>query len=104
MPSLKDSVRFPRDILIVAAPIVGLGAIGNVIGLSTLTGGAIINLGYVVAIVFGGLILQSQGSGRRELGLGKPASWWKTALPCSTPVRCDTVYWSGMTSNCRYSP
>lgn len=69
-----------RDILIVAAPIVGLGAIGNVIGLSTLTGGAIINLGYIVAIVFGGVILRSQGSGWREVGLGKPASWWKSAL------------------------
>lgn len=38
-----------RDILIVATPIVVLGAVGNMIGLSTLVGGTIINLGYVLA-------------------------------------------------------
>jgi len=69
-----------RDILFVAAPIIGLGATGNVVGLSTLTGGAIINLGYVLAIIFGGLILKRQGSGWREIGLRGPASWLKMAL------------------------
>lgn len=72
--------RVLRDILIVAAPIVLLGAVGNIVGLSTLVGGAIINLGYVLAIVLGGFLLQRQGSGWREIGLGAPASWWKTAL------------------------
>lgn len=70
--------RVLRDILIVASPIVGLAIVGNAIGLSTLAGGAIINLGYVLAIIVGGIILKRQGSGWREIGLEKPASWLKT--------------------------
>ena len=72
--------RALRDILIVASPVVVLGAVGNVVGLSTLAGGAIVNLGYVLMIIFGGLILKRQGSSWREIGLGKPPSWVKTAL------------------------
>jgi hypothetical protein len=67
------------DILIVAAPIVLLGAIGNLIGLGTLAGGAVINLGYVLAILLGSLILKRQDSSWSKVGLKKPASWWKTA-------------------------
>ena len=52
-----------RDIFLVALPIISLGAAGNIIGLSTLTGGAIINLGDVLAIIIGALILRQQGSG-----------------------------------------
>ena len=40
-----------RDILIVASPIIVLGVVGNVVGLSMLAGGAIINLGYVLAFI-----------------------------------------------------
>jgi membrane protease YdiL (CAAX protease family) len=69
-----------RDIVIVAAPIIVLGAIGNILGLSTLIGGAFINLGYVLSIVLGGFILQRQGSSWREIGLKQPASWLKTVL------------------------
>lgn len=69
-----------RDILIVACPIVLLGVAGNIIGLNTLTGGAVINLGYVLAIVAGGLVLRRQGSGWRNVGLRRPASRPKTAL------------------------
>jgi membrane protease YdiL (CAAX protease family) len=68
------------NILIVAAPIVLLGAVGNVIGLGTLAGGAVINLGYVLAIILGSLILKRQNSGWGEIGLKRPASWLKTAL------------------------
>lgn len=69
-----------RDILIVASPIVLLGIVGNIIGLSTLTGGAIINLGYVLSILFGGFILKQQNNSWKELGLAKPANWLKTTL------------------------
>jgi hypothetical protein len=72
--------RALRDILIVGSPVVVLGAVGNVVGLSTLAGGAIVNLGYVLMIIFGGIILKRQGSSWREIGLGKPASWVKTSL------------------------
>ena len=79
--SEEKHLRPLTDILIVATPIIVLGVIGNVIGLDTLVGGAVINLGYVLAIIFGGLILHRQGSGWRKIGLGKPASWFRTILP-----------------------
>jgi uncharacterized protein len=82
-PELENIFSHPRvlrDILIVASPIIVLGVLGNVIGLSTLAGGAIINFGYVLAIIVGGIILNRQGSGWREIGLAKPARWLNTIL------------------------
>ena len=72
--------RALRDILIVGSPVMILGAVGNLIGLSSLAGGAIINLGYVLMIVLGCFILARQGSSWRDIGLKKPPSWLKTAL------------------------
>jgi membrane protease YdiL (CAAX protease family) len=72
--------RALRDILIVGAPIIILAAAGNVIGVGTLVGGAIINLGYVLMIILGGFILKRQSSNWSEIGMGKPAGWLKTAL------------------------
>ena len=69
-----------RDIVAAGAPIVVLGVAGNLIGLGTLPGGAVINLGYVLMIIVGGLILQRQSSSWREIGLERPASWPKTAM------------------------
>ena len=69
-----------RDILIVGSPLVLLAAVGNIVGLSTLLGIAIINLGYVMMILLGGLLLKCQGSSWREIGLGKPKSLPKTLL------------------------
>lgn len=69
-----------RDILVVALPIVVLGAIGNQVGLGTLLGGVIINLGYVLAILLGGFILNRQGSNWKEIGLQRPSNWAKTVL------------------------
>lgn len=68
------------DILVVASPIVVLGVIGNQVGLSTLLGGAIINLGYVLAILLGGFVLKRQGSSWNEIGLQQPPNWVKTVL------------------------
>ena len=79
----EDGISRPRVlwvILVVASPIVVLGVIGNLIGLSTLLGGAIINLGYVLAILLGGFILKQQASSWKEIGLGRPANWLKTIL------------------------
>lgn len=75
-----SSPRVLRDILIVASPIVFFGIAGNIIGISTLTGGAVVNFGYLLAIILGGLLLKHQGSSWSKIGLGKPASGWKTAL------------------------
>jgi membrane protease YdiL (CAAX protease family) len=68
-----------RDLLIVGSPILLLAVAGNIVGIGTLPGGAIVNLGYVLAICIGGLLLQLQGSGWRHIGLARPASGWKTA-------------------------
>lgn len=68
-----------RDILIVGSPILLLGTAGTIAGIGTLLGGLIVNLGYVLAIIIGGRILQLQGSSWRSIGLAKPASWLKTA-------------------------
>lgn len=67
-----------RDILIVGSPIIVMGIIGNLIGGSTLAGGAIINLGYLIMILVGARLLKNQGSGWREIGLRSPANWWRT--------------------------
>ena len=69
-----------RDVSIVALPIVVLGAIGNVIGIGTLAGGATINVGYILAIILGGFILRYQGSSWHKIGLAKPASWLKSIV------------------------
>lgn len=78
--SATSGSRVLRDLLFAGAPIAVLGVAGNLIGLNTLIGGVVVNLGYVLAILVGGFILRRQGSGWRELGLAKPASWLKTAL------------------------
>ncbi len=69
-----------RDITLVALPIIALGATGTIIGLSTITGGVVVNLGYVLAIVFGGYLLSRQGSSWFEIGMARPASWPLTAI------------------------
>ncbi len=66
--------------LIAGCPIVLLGTLGNVVGLSTLGGGAIINVGYVLMIILGGVLLKCQGSSWREIGLGQPKSLPRTLL------------------------
>ncbi len=82
--SNPESVNTPslaiRDIFIVAAPIIVAATVGNVVGLSTLAGGAIVNLGYVLAVILGAIILKRQESGWRQIGLAPPANWIKTLL------------------------
>jgi membrane protease YdiL (CAAX protease family) len=83
MKPTKNSFSRPyvfRDILIVGLPILLLGAAGTFVGLDSLSGGAIVNLGYVLAIIIGGVLLQRQGSSWRMIGLSKPVSWRKTAF------------------------
>ena len=69
-----------RDILIVGSPIVVLGAFGNSVGVNTMTGGALINLGYVLMIVIGNILLRHQDSSWRFLGLSHHRTWLKTIL------------------------
>lgn len=72
--------RLLLNISIVALPIVILGVIGNLIGLSTLLGGALINLGYVLAILLGRFVLIRHGSSWKKIGLSRPANWLKTVF------------------------
>ena len=69
-----------RDILIVGSPIILMGIVGNLVGGATLTGGAIVNVGYVSMILVGAKLLQNQGSNWRQIGLRKPRSWLRTVL------------------------
>ncbi|UCF65839.1 MAG: CPBP family intramembrane metalloprotease [bacterium] len=78
-----DALALPhllQDIFIVASPIIILGMVGIFLGLHTLAGGASANLGYLLVILSGGLLLRRQGSGWSKIGLGKPASWLKTVI------------------------
>lgn len=72
--------RALRDILVVGSPIIIMAVVGNMFGLDTLVGGAIVNLGYVLMFILGGFLLKRQGSSWSEIGLRKPADWLKTAL------------------------
>ncbi|WP_158059191.1 CPBP family intramembrane glutamic endopeptidase [Halorussus halophilus] len=69
-----------RDVLLVGTPIVVLGALGTLLGLSTIEGGALVNLGYVLAVFVGAILLKRQGSSWLALGLTRPASWVRTVL------------------------
>lgn len=68
------------DILLVAAPILLLGATGSILGLETAVGATLVNLGYGVAIIIGGVLLQRQNSSWCVIGLARPAVLWKTLL------------------------
>lgn len=70
--------RALRDILIVGFPIIALGVVGNAVGLGTIAGGAIVNLGYVLMIIVGAVILRRQNSSWGRIGLSQPTSWVKT--------------------------
>ena len=68
------------DILLVIAITIGLGILGTRIGLTTMLGGGIVNLGYVAGVLAAGYLLKLRGSGWREIGLAKPKSWSRTVL------------------------
>lgn len=57
-----------------------MGVAGNLVGGSTLAGGAIINTGYLLMILIGAVLLRRQGSSWRRIGLRRPSSWPKTVL------------------------
>lgn len=66
------------DLLMVFAPLVVLGVIGEFLGDGTAVGALLLNLAYVFSIVIATFVLRSRGSGWREIGLARPASWRKT--------------------------
>lgn len=68
------------DLLMVFAPFVVLGVLGEFLGDDTVLGAVLINLAYVMSVVIATFVLRSRGSGWREIGLARPASWRKTIL------------------------
>lgn len=68
------------DILLASLPVLVLGLAGSLLGSGGAPGIILINSGYVLSIVVGGWLLRRRGSGWREVGLARPASWLKTIL------------------------
>lgn len=72
--------RLLRDLIIVGYPIIIMGVIGNLLGIESIIGGAIINLGYLLMIILGSILLKYQSNSWSKIGLGYPSSWIKTIL------------------------
>lgn len=68
-------------ILAVFVPTVGVALIGESLGTDTsFASGLVITLAYLLGVVIATIVLKSQGSGWRELGLARPRSWPKTIV------------------------
>jgi hypothetical protein len=76
----SNKVFLLLGILIVFAPLVIVGTIGEWLGDSTFLGGVLINVAYVMSVLIATAVLRWFGSGWREIGMARPASWLKTAL------------------------
>ena len=73
-------VGFLLDILMVFAPLLILGGLGEWLGDGTVLGAMLINLAYILSVGAATLVLRSRGRGWRDIGLARPASWPKTIL------------------------
>jgi membrane protease YdiL (CAAX protease family) len=67
-------------LLVVFAPLVIFGTLGEWLGDSTALGGVMINLAYMLSVLLATAVLRYRGSGWREIGLARPASWLRTVL------------------------
>lgn len=68
-------------ILTVSVPFLTVALIGGSLGTDTgLASGLVISLAYLLAVGIATVVLKSQGSGWRELGLARPKSWPKTIV------------------------
>lgn len=73
-------LRTLLEILVAFAPLLILGVLGEWLGDDTPLGALSITLAYVLSILLATAVLRSRGSGWREIGLARPASWPKTVL------------------------
>lgn len=71
------------DILLAALPIVLLGYIGTKLGTSTMLGGALVTLAYVLAILVAWIVLKYRGTSWCDNGLAWPQSWFRTIMIAS---------------------
>ncbi len=67
-------------LLIVFAPLLIVGFVGEWLGDGTIIGAVLINLGYVMSVLMATAVLRRFGSGWREIGMARPASWPKTVM------------------------
>jgi membrane protease YdiL (CAAX protease family) len=70
--------RILLDMTIAFAPLMTLGVIAEWIGDGTTLGAILINVAYVLSLIFATIMLRSRGSGWRQIGLARPKSWPKT--------------------------
>ncbi len=76
--SQKNSLSQPRllrDLIIVASPIIIMAVIGNLIEQNLL-----VDLGYLLMIVLGSILLKFQSNSWAKIGLNYPSSWIRTIL------------------------
>ena len=67
-------------VLIAFIPLLILGNIGEWLGDGKVPGAVLLNIAYVLSIAVATVILKQRGSGWRNIGLARPASWPKTML------------------------
>jgi membrane protease YdiL (CAAX protease family) len=68
------------SILAVFAPLIIVGGIGEWLGDNTALGSVLITVSYGLSLVIATVVLKSQGTSWREIGLARPGSWPKTIL------------------------
>jgi len=76
----KKRVGILSDILIVFAPLLVFGVLGEWLGDDTSVGAVFINLAYLLSVGAATVVLRSRGLGWRDMGLARPGSWPKTIL------------------------
>ena len=76
----KKKVVLLLGTLVAFAPLLTVAVIGEWLGDGTALGSVLINLAYVMSILTATVALKWFGSGWREIGLARPASWPKTIL------------------------
>jgi membrane protease YdiL (CAAX protease family) len=75
-----DRARVLLQILVVFAPLLILGGVGEWLGDGTTLGIILINVAYVFSVGIATVVLKSRGTGWRDIGLARPDSWPKTLL------------------------
>jgi membrane protease YdiL (CAAX protease family) len=79
-PRSTSGREVATDLALGVAPIVLLGGLGSAIGLTTVTGLLLINVGYVLAIAVAGWRLRVRGTHWRLEGLAAPRSLVRTVV------------------------
>ncbi len=72
--------RILLDMAVAFGPLMTIGLLGEWIGDGTTLGAILINVAYVLSLIFATIVLRSRGSGWRQIGLARPKSWPKTIL------------------------